>query len=192
MPPQPPRRLGANPLTELRKDGVEKGFAWVNNAREDLISANNNYNSGDYAWSAFISFTSAEKGLKAVIFMFEENPEGMLRHPLRDYYERALAHVPELAYISEAVDVFEEYDSFIRKPPKPASKSSPARGASITPPARIVCRPLQFGGFSGECFLFLEFQYLEFCFRNLCQILSGISCFSRCTNRYCYGYTKTC
>ena len=126
MPPQPPRRLGAKPLTELRKDGVEKGFAWVNNAREDLISANNNYNSGDYAWSAFISFTSAEKGLKAVIFMFEENPEGMLRHPLRDYYERALAHVPELAYISEAVDVFEEYDSFIRYPLDSDRHSAPS------------------------------------------------------------------
>ena len=103
-------------MTELRKDGVEKGFAWVNNAREDLISANNNYNSGDYAWSAFISFTSAEKGLKAVIFMFEENPEGMLRHPLRDYYERALAHVPELAYISEAVDVFRRIRLFHQIP----------------------------------------------------------------------------
>ena len=113
-------------MTELRKDGVEKGFAWVNNAREDLISANNNYNSGDYAWSAFISFTGAEKGLKAVIFMFEENPEGMLRHPLRDYYERALAHVPELAYISEAVDVFEEYDSFIRYPLDSDRHSAPS------------------------------------------------------------------
>ena len=48
--------------------------------------------------------------------MFEENPEGMLRHPLRDYYERAMSYVPELARISEAVEVFEEYDSFIRYP----------------------------------------------------------------------------
>lgn len=126
MPPQSPGRLGANPLTELSEAGIEKGFAWVNNARGDLISANNNYDSGDYAWSAFISFTGAEKSLKAVIFMFEEDPEGMLRRPLRDYYERALSHVPELDRISEAVDVFEEYDSFIRYPLDSDRHSAPA------------------------------------------------------------------
>ena len=101
-------------MTDFTSDRVNRALAWIGDSEGDLKSAYNSFNSEDYSWAAYIAATAAEKSLKAVIYLFQERPKDMHRHTIREYYNRALAHAPELEDVQTSIGVFDSYDSYLR------------------------------------------------------------------------------
>ena len=53
---------------------LKKASTWMSNAEEDLGVAYEMFNEERYAWSIFVAATALKKSVKAVIFLFEEEP----------------------------------------------------------------------------------------------------------------------
>ena len=88
----------------------------MSNAEEDLGVAYAMFNEERYAWSIFVAATAVEKSVKAVIFLFEEEPLYMNSHDVIRYFHRAVEFAPELKAVEASIGVFGTYDSFLRYP----------------------------------------------------------------------------
>ena len=88
----------------------------MSNAEEDLGVAYEMFNEERYAWSIFVAATAVEKSVKAVIFLFEEEPLYMNSHDVIRYFHRAVEFAPELKVVEASIGVFGTYDSFLRYP----------------------------------------------------------------------------
>ena len=88
----------------------------MSNAEEDLGVAYEMFNEERYAWSIFVATTAVEKSVKAVIFLFEEEPPYMNSHDVIRYFHRAVEFAPELKAVEASIGVFGAYDSFLRYP----------------------------------------------------------------------------
>ena len=88
----------------------------MSNAEEDLGVAYAMFNEERYAWSIFVATTAVEKSVKAVIFLFEEEPLYMNSHDVIRYFHRAARFAPELKAVEASIGVFSTYDSFLRYP----------------------------------------------------------------------------
>ena len=88
----------------------------MSNAEEDLGVAYAMFNEERYAWSIFVAATAVEKSVKAVIFLFEEEPLYMNSHDVIRYFHRAVEFAPELKAVEASIEVFSAYDSFLRYP----------------------------------------------------------------------------
>ena len=88
----------------------------MSNAEEDLGVAYAMFNEERYAWSIFVATTAVEKSVKAVIFLFEEEPLYMNSHDVIRYFHRAVEFAPELKAVEASIGVFGTYDSFLRYP----------------------------------------------------------------------------
>ena len=88
----------------------------MSNAEEDLGVAYAMFNEERYAWSIFVAATAVEKSVKAVIFLFEEEPLYMNSHDVIRYFHRAAEFAPELKAVEASIAVFGTYDSFLRYP----------------------------------------------------------------------------
>lgn len=88
----------------------------MSNAEEDLGVAYAMFNEERHAWSIFVAATAVEKSVKAVIFLFEEEPLYMNSHDVIRYFHRAVEFAPELKVVEASIGVFGTYDSFLRYP----------------------------------------------------------------------------
>ena len=88
----------------------------MSNAEEDLGVAYAMFNEERYAWSIFVAATAVEKSVKAVIFLFEEEPLYMNSHDVIRYFHRAVEFAPELNAVEASIGVFGTYDLFLRYP----------------------------------------------------------------------------
>ena len=88
----------------------------MSNAEEDLGVAYAMFNEERYAWSIFVAATAVEKSVKAVIFLFEEEPLYMNSHDVIRYFHRAVEFAPELKAVEASIGVFSTHDSFLRYP----------------------------------------------------------------------------
>jgi len=103
-------------VTEFNPLCLKKASAWMSNAEEDLGVAYAMFNEERYAWSIFVAATAAEKSVKAVIFLFEEEPLYMNSHDAIRYFHRAVEFAPELKAAEASIGVFGTYNSFLRYP----------------------------------------------------------------------------
>ena len=103
-------------MTEFTPECLKKASAWMSNAEEDLGVAYEMFNEERYAWSIFVAATAVEKSVKAVIFLFEEEPLYMNSHDVIRYFHRAVEFAPELKAVEASIGVFGAYDSFLRYP----------------------------------------------------------------------------
>lgn len=92
----------------------ERARAWIRDASRSLRTANRIFAIEEYDACCFYAHLSAEKSLKALIYFSTDTDRDISDHSIARLYGALIEPYPEIKSVFEDVQIFADYDSYLR------------------------------------------------------------------------------